>query len=169
MAVPAPPAGFRRFLMKSKLGMGRDFRVLDPQSETELFLVDGKVGPRPSADILTAGGERLYTVKGKLMGIPKRMTITDASGTEVAWLKAKAFSIVKDKMELEVASGEPWHLAGSFIEKDYTVTSGGRTVVQITQKWITVRDTYTVDVADGTDAGLAFAIVWAVDRWVERD
>ena len=44
-----------------------------------------------------------------------------------------------------------------------------RDVVRITQKWVTVRDKYTVDVADGADPGLAFAIVWAVDRWVERD
>ena len=49
------------------------------------------------------------------------------------------------------------------------MTSGGRDVVRITQKWVTVRDKYTVDVADGADPGLAFAIVWAVDRWVERD
>jgi hypothetical protein len=32
-----------------------------------------------------------------------------------------------------------------------------------------VRHKYTVDVDDGADPGLAFAIVWAVDRWVERD
>ncbi len=108
-------------------------------------------------------------MKGQLLGIPKKMSITDASGTEVASLKAKTFSMVKDKMTMEMANGEPWQLTGQFIEKNYTVTSGGRDVVRITQKWVTVRDKYTVDVADGADPGLAFAIVWAVDRWVERD
>jgi uncharacterized protein YxjI len=34
---------------------------------------------------------------------------------------------------------------------------------------VAIRDSYTVDVADGTDVGLALAVVWAVDRWVERD
>ena len=73
-------------------------------------------------------------------------------------------------MTMEMANGEPWQdFTGQFIEKNYTVTSGGRDVVRITQKWLTVRDKYTVDVADGADPGLAFAIVWAVDRWVERD
>jgi uncharacterized protein YxjI len=42
-------------------------------------------------------------------------------------------------------------------------------MVQITQKWVTVRDAYTLDVADGVDPGLALAVLWAVDRWVERD
>jgi hypothetical protein len=28
---------------------------------------------------------------------------------------------------------------------------------------------YIIDVVDGIDPGVAFAPVWAVDRWVERD
>jgi uncharacterized protein YxjI len=72
-------------------------------------------------------------------------------------------------MTMEMADGEPWQVEGRLIEKDYTVSSGGRDVVRITQKWVTLRDKYTVDVADGADPALAFAVVWAVDRWVERD
>lgn len=162
-------AGYTRYLMKSALGIGRDFRILEPETENQLFFVDGKIGVRPSAEVHDADGKILYTLKGNFLGIPKRMTISDANGDEVAWLKAKAFSIVKDRMDLEVANGEPWHLEGSFLEKNYTVSSGDRHIVQITQKFVTVRDTYTIDIADDVSPGLAFAIVWAVDRWVERD
>lgn len=49
------------------------------------------------------------------------------------------------------------------------MTANGKPVVQITQKWVTVRGKYAIDIADGVDAGLALAVVWAVDRWVERD
>ena len=169
MSVPAAPTGFTRYLMKSTFGAGRDFAVLDPQTEEQLFLVDGKIGPRPKAEVKAADGSVIYEVRGQLLGIPKKMSITDASGAEVASLKAKKFSLVKDKMTMEMANGEPWQLTGQFIEKNYTVTRGGSDVVRISQKWVTVRDKYTVDVADGADPGLAFAIVWAVDRWVERD
>ena len=169
MSVPAAPAGFRRFLMKSAFGAGRDFQVLDPDTEERVYLVDGKLGARPKAEVLDAGGTCLYAVRGQLLGIPKKMAITDASGAEVATLRAKAFSVVKDKMDLQMVSGEPWHVEGSLIEKNYTVTSGGRDVVRITQKWLTVRDKYTVDVADDVEVGLALAVVWAIDRWVERD
>jgi uncharacterized protein YxjI len=169
MTVPAAPPGFTRFLMKSTVGAGRDFRVLDPETEEQLYLVDGKLGPRPKAEVLDAAGTLLYGVRGQLLGIPKKMTISDAAGTEVATLKAKAFSLVKDKMDMQMASGEPWHVEGRLIEKNYTVTSGGRDVVRISQQWLTVRDKYAVEVADGIDVGLAFAVVWAIDRWVERD
>ena len=41
--IPAGPAGFTRYLMKSKFGAGRDFAVLDPDTEAQLFFVDGKL------------------------------------------------------------------------------------------------------------------------------
>jgi len=169
MALPPPPAGWSRYLVKARFGAGRDFAVLDPASEEQRFFVDGKMGARPKAEVLDAANQVLYRVTGRVLGIPKHMTIADAAGTEVASLRAKTFSPIKTRMTLEVASGEPWTLEGSFIERNYSVSAGGRPVVQITQKWVTVRDTYTLDVAEGVDVGLALAILWAVDRWVERD
>jgi len=154
--------------MKSKFGAGRDFEVTD-LSGARTFFVDGKIAARPKAEVRDAHDQVVYEVTGKLLGVPKRMSITRPDGAEVAHLAAKMFSPIKDKMTLYVADGEDWSLVGSFIEKNYSVSAAGRPIVQITQKWVTIRDQYTVDVADGTDAGLALAIVWAVDRWVERD
>ena len=172
MALPPAPEGYARFLMKSRFGMGRDFAVLDPQSEEELYCVDGAaVAVKPQAEIKRGGkdGEVLYRTTGRIASIPKRMTISRADGTEVAELRAKAFSFVKDKMTLSVAGEDDWTLTGSLIEKNYSIDRAGVHIVQITQKWVTIRDAYTVDVRVGVDPALALAIVWAVDRWVERD
>jgi uncharacterized protein YxjI len=169
VAIPPPPAGWTRYLVKSKFGMGRDFAVLDPDTEEQRYFVDGKVGTRPKAEITDASDATVYSVKGTLLGIPKHITIYDADGAEVASLKAKAFRPVKDKMMLELASGEAWQLVGSIFEKNYAVSVADRPIVQITQKWVTIRDAYVLDVADGIDPGLALAMLWAVDRWVERD
>jgi uncharacterized protein YxjI len=172
VALPPAPEGYTRLLMKSRFGMGRDFAVLDPQTEEELYYVDGAaVSVKPQAEVRRGGkdGEVVYRTTGRIASIPKRMTISRADGTQVAELRAKAFSFVKDKMTLSVAGGDDWTLTGSFIEKNYSVDRAGEHIVQITQKWVTIRDAYTVDVRDGVDPGLALAIVWAVDRWVERD
>jgi uncharacterized protein YxjI len=167
-SLPPAPAGWSRFLVKSKFGAGRDFAVLDPDTEEQRYFVDGKMGPRPLADV-KAGDQVVYQVRGKLLGIPKRMTITDANGTEVGELKAQTFSPIRSRMTLYVPSGEPWLVEGSLVEKNYTVSSGGKPIIQITQKWVTIKDTYTVDVADGVDPGMALAVMWSIDRWVERD
>ncbi len=172
MAVSIPPAppGFTRLVMKSKFGAGRDFRVLDPQTEEQLFLVDGKIGTRPKADVQDADGTVRYQVRGKLFGIPKRMDVTDAHGNQYAHLHAQAFKFVKDKIDVTLASGEQWLLEGDIMEKNYTVTdTTGRHVIQITQKWIQIRDQYVIDIAEDVEPAAALALVWAIDRWVERD
>ena len=154
--------------MKSKFGAGRDFEVKDLE-DRRVYFVDGKIGTRPKADIRDAADNLVYNVRGKMLGFPKKITITNAAGDEVAYLTAKKFSMIKDKMTLEVVDGPEWKLEGTLIEKNYSISSAGRPIVQITQKWVTVRDKYVIDVADGVDPGLALAVVWAVDRWVERD
>ncbi|MFD6177939.1 MULTISPECIES: LURP-one-related/scramblase family protein [unclassified Isoptericola] len=169
MALPPPPAGWTRYVVKAKVvSVGRDFRVTDLDG-ADAFLVDGKLGPRERADVLDAAGTVVYRVTGRVINLPKRMTITDAAGTVLAELHGKLFSPIRSKMTLHRPDGPPWELQGNVIEKEYTVTAGGAPVMVITQKWVTVRDTYTLDVADGTDPGLAIAMLWAVDRWVERD
>jgi uncharacterized protein YxjI len=169
VALPPPPPGWTRYLVKSKFGAGRDFAVLDPTTEAQRYFVDGKIGTRPKAEIRDAADATVYRVRGHLLGVPKQMTISDDAGNEVASLKAKMFSPIKSQMTLTLGDGSTWTLEGTFIEKEYSISSGGQPVVQITQKWVTVRDAYTLDVADGVDAGLALAVLWAVDRWVERD
>ena len=74
--VPAAPTGFTRFLMKSKFGAGRDFAVLDPDNEEQLFFVDGKLGPRPKAEVQSGDGSVIYSVKGQLLGIPQNTVKT---------------------------------------------------------------------------------------------
>ncbi len=169
MALPPPPDGWTRYLVKSKFGAGRDFAVLDPDTEAQRFFVDGKLGTRPKADIRDSADAVVYQVRGKLLGIPKHMTISDADGQEVASLKAQMFSPIKSRMTLTLSDGQTWELEGSLMEKEYAISSAGRPVVQITQKWVTIRDAYTLDVAAGVDPGLALAVLWGVDRWVEKD
>ena len=48
------------------------------------------------------------------------------------------------------------------------MTSEGRAVLDITQKWLTVRDAFTLDVIDGVDPVLALAVLWGVDRFAEQ-
>ena len=168
MPLPPPP-GWTRYRMKSKLGAGRDFAVLDPNTDEQKFFIDGHLGTRPKAEVKDASGQDVYTMRGTLLGIPKHITISDADGNEVASLKAKFFSPIKTKMSLDFIAGDPWAMEGELMEKNYSITSGGEPIVQITQKWVTVRDSYILDVADSVDPALALAVLWAVDCWVERD
>lgn len=168
MSVPTAPAGWTRFLVKAKFAVGRDFAVLDPTSEQQVYYVDGKLGFRAQCEIRDAADTPLYRIRGNLMGIPKEVTISDTAGTEVAHLRAKLFSPVRSQMTITTAAGEEWKLVGSVLEKEYTVTAGGQPILTITQKWLTVRDQFVIDIGPGVDPGIALAIMWSVDRFVEQ-
>jgi uncharacterized protein YxjI len=71
-------------------------------------------------------------------------------------------------MTITMASGESWQLVGSVLEKEYTVTVGDQPVLTITQKWMTVRDQFVIDIAPDVEPALALAIMWSVDRFVEQ-
>ena len=161
-------AGWTSLTFKSKFGAGRDFAVLDAEDRQVLF-VDGKMGPTPKAEVRDASDAVVYRVKGQFMGIPKKMEITNAAGDSVASLKAKMFSPIKSKMTMSMADGSTWDVEGTIMEKNYTITSGGTPIAKISQKWMTVRDKYQVDFVSSLDPGLVMAVIWAIDRWVERD
>ena len=116
-----------------------------------------------------ATGATLHSVRGKLPGVPRHMSIADSAKREVVSLKAKHFSSIKSRMTLELADGGELSVEGEITEKEYTVSSGGQPVAAITETWVTIRDTHIVDVRDGVDLGLALAVLWAIDRWVEHD
>lgn len=87
---PAPD-GKTRFIVKSKFGVGRDFEILD-ENEQRAYFVDGKYSLRPKAEVQDAGGTIVYKMRGHLMGIPKRVTITDADDNALATITSKFFS-----------------------------------------------------------------------------
>ena len=161
------PEGMKRFVVKSQFGMGRDFEILD-ENEQRAYFVDGKFGMRPTAEVQDAEGAIVYKIRGHLMGIPKKVTIMDADDNELATIKSKFFSPIKSQMDLETTDGKQWHLEGNLIEKEYSVTSEGRTILNISQKWMTVRDAYTMDVDESVPPALAAAMIWAVDAFREQ-
>ena len=81
----APP-GWTRYVVRSKLGLGRDFIVQD-EDERQVFFVDGKAGIPAKADIQDAAGNVVASVRGSMVPIPKRVSIAGAAGEPVAEIR----------------------------------------------------------------------------------
>jgi uncharacterized protein YxjI len=155
--------------MKGSFGAGRDVRVLDPATEEQACFVDGKIGTRPKADVTSGDGTLLHQVRGRLLGIPKRIDVTDAAGTHGAHLHAQALTFIKEGIEVAglgrgVAARGRRDRGGLRRQRP-----NGRHVIQITQEWNQIRDQHVIDIADGVEPPAALAPVWAIDRGVERD
>lgn len=165
--IPGAAPGWTRLVVKSKLGMGLDLNVSDLQGNP-VMVVDGKMGTSPKAEVQDPTGQVLYHLKGKFMGIPKKLEITDPGGAAVASLTAKMFSPLKSQMTLDLANGGTWSIEGSLMERNYSVTADGEPVVQVNQKLLAVRDTYAVDYRSELDPALVMAVIWAISRFVEK-
>lgn len=94
------------------------------------------------------------------------MKFSDSNSKEVAVLRSH-ISPLKKKLTMHLTNGGVWKLEGSIIGKTYTVTDGPTNIINVDQKWMTVRDKYRVDINEDADVLLAFGLVWALDAWRE--
>jgi uncharacterized protein YxjI len=157
----------KRFLVKSKLGIGRDFSVFDDEeAKHKVYFIDAKAGLGSKAEIKSADDRLIYIAKGKIINIPKKMEFFTADGKSAAKVVAH-FSPIKSRLTMELANGSKWELEGNFVGKSYKVKDGDKIILEIDQKWITVRDKYFVEISEDVDIALALGLVWAVDIWRE--
>ena len=94
------------------------------------------------------------------------MQFLTPDGSSVAKLTAH-FSPIKSRLTMELANGQVWELSGNIVGKNYTVMNGDIKIIEINQKWLTVRDKYFVEIDESVDTALALGLVWAVDIWRE--
>jgi uncharacterized protein YxjI len=60
-------------------------------------------------------------------------------------------------------------MTGDLLEHDFTIRRGDRTVATVSKRWLTLRDTYSVDIAPGEDDLLILASVLALDLAEDRE
>ena len=127
------------------------------------------------------GADRFY-VEGEIFTFGKKLHIYNMTGREVAFLKQELFTflpkfqILRNGEQIaQIAkrltlfspsyeiTGLGWDVSGHFLDHDYRITAGNRTVAVIAKKWLAWSDTYTLDVPDPREVELALAVVLAID------
>jgi uncharacterized protein YxjI len=60
-------------------------------------------------------------------------------------------------------------MRGDLLDHEYTIELGGREVAAVSKRWLTIRDTYAVQVAADQDPLLIIASVLALDLALDRE
>jgi uncharacterized protein YxjI len=60
-------------------------------------------------------------------------------------------------------------MKGDLIDHEYTIDRGGREVAAVSKRWLTVRDTYAVQIAADQEPLLILGSVLALDLALARD
>lgn len=142
-------------------------------------------------DVTDDDGRRLYHVDGKVLTLRDRLVIEDPSGQEVASVhrhlvalrptyevtiggekaaevRRHFFTPFREKFTIDIPGPDDLEISGDLLDHEFSVERGGREVATVSKRWLSIRDTYGVQIADGEDHLLILASVLALDLAMAR-
>ncbi len=148
--------------------IGDDFDVLDEHG-AKVFHVDGKVlSARNKVVIENPAGDEVATVHRHLVSMRPTYEIR-IGGEKAAEVRKKLFTPFREKFTIDVPGPDDLEMKGDLLDHEYVIERGGAEVATVSKRWLTIRDTYAVQVAAGTDPLLIIGSVLALDLALARD
>jgi uncharacterized protein YxjI len=157
-----------RYQMREKLfAIGDDFWIENDSGE-KLFKVNGKALRARSTFILEdPHGEELCKIQRKALHIHDTMEV-ERRGERFATVKKALISPLRDRFTIELEGGGELNVHGNVVDHEFKIERDGDTVAEISKRWVRVRETYGVEVAEGEDDALMLAITVCVDELADR-
>jgi uncharacterized protein YxjI len=148
-------------------GLGDDFDVLDEHGATVLH-VDGKVlSVRNKVVIQDPSGAEVATVHRHLVALRPTYEIR-IGGEKAAEVRKKLFTPFGERFTIDVPGPDDLEIRGDLFDHEYTINRGDREVAAVSKRWLSMRDTYAVQVAPDQDPVLVIASVLALDLTLEH-
>ncbi len=157
------PSGPVVYRMKAKLiDVGNDYRVETTHGRA-VFQVDGKaVRVRDSFTMRDAGGQVVAQMKERVARVRDTMTI-DLPGLPPATIKKAKVAPMRQRYVIEADDVGTIDVQGNVVDHEYTFERQGQPVAEVSRRWMTVRDTFGVQVEQSGDAALVIAATVAID------
>jgi uncharacterized protein YxjI len=143
---------------------------------------------RESYYIQDETGQNAFEVRGRLISLRDSLTLHDLKSGEEIKIQEKMLSLrpvytiqrpnlpdvsvrkdfinfLREGFTIDLPGNQTdLRIQGDILDLSYTITRDGTTVAQASKKWISLRDSYVVDVATGEDPVLIIACAIIVDR-----
>jgi uncharacterized protein YxjI len=152
-----------RFVMRERiLSWGDDFTIKDADGRNA-YHVDGKVfsfGDKLSLNDMA--GNQLARIEQKLLSIGPQYEII-RGGATVAVVKKHLFTLFRARFSVDVPGPDDLEATGNFLDHEYVFERSGREVARASKKWVSLSDTYSVDIDEREDAVLILASAVVID------
>lgn len=161
-----------RYTMKQKLFfcIGDDFVIRDDDGNARYY-VDGKVlRLRQTMGFQDMDGNELAMIQKKIFALGPTYELY-RGGELYATVKKRLFTLFRCKFSVDIPGPDDLEAKGSFLEHDYAfvkVTSG-ETVATVSKHWISLSDSYGIDIAEGQDDVLLLAATAIIDMCCHDD
>ena len=149
--------------MKEKLiALGQDFMIQD-ENGRDAFFVDGKAFSFGDKLVFKdMAGNELARIEQKLLSWGPTYEIY-RGGQQVATVKKALFTLFRSRFSVDVPGPDDLEAQGDFLDHEYTFTRGSTTVATVSKRWLSIRDTYAIDINPGEDDILLLACAVVVD------
>lgn len=145
--------------MRERLfAVGDDYWIEDADGR-KVFLVDGKaMRVRDTFELKDAQGRILVEIRQKLLSLRDTMLI-ERDGEQLAKVKRKRLSLLRNHYRVTLVDGTELDVSGKILDREFAVDYDGELLAQISRRWLTVRDTYGIDVVrEDADVALLIAV-----------
>jgi len=138
------------------------------------------------SDITDDQGRPVLHVDAKALSLRNRLVLRDPEGRKVAQVRRKlaghrpAYEVsvsgqkaaktrkhlatpFGDRFTIHLPGPDDLEVRGNLFDHEFTIRRGDQTVATIFKRWLSMRDTYELDVAPGQDDVLILASVLAMD------
>jgi uncharacterized protein YxjI len=153
-----------RYVLKQKLlSWGDDYYIRDDQGR-EVYLVDGKaISLRNQLSFKDLAGNELAFIRQKLLKLSPTYEI-HRDGKVAAVVQKKLFALFHHRFSVDVPGPDDLEAKGDFLDHEYVFKRGDREVATVSKRWLSLRDTYGIEIADGEDDVLILASAVVVDQ-----
>ncbi|MFE6197112.1 LURP-one-related/scramblase family protein [Streptomyces sp. NPDC057838] len=159
-----------RFLVYDRLlGFGDDYWIEDEHG-ARVFLVDGKaLRLRDTWELKDPQGHVLVDIHQKMLALRDTMVLQRA-GEPLATIRRKRLSLLRNHYRVSLADGSELDVSGKILDREFAVEYDGELLAVISRRWLTVRDTYGVDVVrEDADPALLIAVAVCVIHLAEKE
>ncbi|GAB1328616.1 LURP-one-related/scramblase family protein [Streptomyces sp. NPDC093260] len=159
-----------RLLVRDRiLGIGDDYWIEDEHG-TKLFLVDGKaMRLRDTFELKDAQGRVLVDIHQKMLSLRETMVI-ERGGEALAKIRRKRLSLLRNHYRVTLVDGTELDVSGKILDREFAVEYDGELLAVISRRWLSVVDTYGIDVVrDDADPALLIAVAVCVIHLAEKE
>ena len=145
------------------LSIGDDFWIENQEGE-RVFKVDGKaLRLRKTLFFEDLNGNKLAKIQERLLAIKDTMVVEDPDGNQLAVIKKGLIAPLGDHWTVAVRGGPDLDVQGNILDHEYSIMQKRNKVAEVSKKWLSLTDTYGVEIDSEQNDILILAIAIAID------
>lgn len=159
-----------RYKIRQKMfSIGDDFWIENQDGE-RAFKVDGKaLRLRKTLFFEDLNGNKLAKIQERLLAIKDTMAVEDADGHQMAVIKKGLIAPLGDHWKVTVRGGPDLDVQGNILDHEYSIMQRRKKIAEVSKKWLSLTDTYGVEIDDGQNDILILAVAIAIDMMSHDD